>query len=587
MKSFKTLKNDFIANRLQILIGLIALLIVDVLQLFIPRVIKYVIDDLTLGIISPSRLLLYGLEVLILALGIGSFRYIWRYFLLGTARRIEKALRDRFFIHLQTLSSSYFSHTKVGDLMAHATNDIDAVRMSLSLGVVFLMDTIILGVLTIFFMIFIHPKLTLFAILPMPLITLITLLFSRSIHHRFEILQKTFASLTERVREAIAGIRVIKAYVLEERETEKLSHLSQDYIQKNLNVTKVWGMFFPIILFFSNLSMAIVLYLGGKLTIFQSISTGDFVAFMSYLGLLAWPMMALGWAINVIQRGSASMDRLNRIFEETPEISDSSDVIRLGPLKGRIEMRGLTFSPGNGGNPLLQDIHLTVEEGERMVVVGRTGSGKTILCNLVARILEPRQGYLFFDGIEIHEIPLEVLRKSVGYVPQDTFLFLDTIRENIAFGKLDATDKEIEEAARLAQIYDEIMEFPEGTNTVIGEKGITLSGGQRQRIAIARAILMNPPIFILDDALSSVDIQTEERILEGLEKFLQGKTSILITHRIAPLRRADRIIVLEQGRVAEMGDHNTLLSKGGIYTDLYWQRQLEEELEKENSGTLE
>jgi ATP-binding cassette subfamily B protein len=587
MKSFRTLKNDFIANRLQILIGLIALLIVDVLQLFIPRVIKYVIDDLTLGIISPSRLLLYGLEVLILALGIGSFRYIWRYFLLGTARRIEKALRDRLFIHLQTLSSSYFSHTKVGDLMAHATNDIDAVRMSLSLGVVFLMDTIILGVLTIFFMIFIHPKLTLFAILPMPLITLIALLFSRSIHHRFEILQKTFASLTERVREAIAGIRVIKAYVLEERETEKLSHLSQDYIQKNLNVTKVWGMFFPIILFFSNLSMAIVLYLGGKLTIFQSISTGDFVAFMSYLGLLAWPMMALGWAINVIQRGSASMDRLNRIFEETPEISDSSDVIRLGPLKGRIEMRGLTFSPGNGGNPLLQDIHLTVEEGERMVVVGRTGSGKTILCNLVARILEPRQGYLFFDGIEIHEIPLEVLRKSVGYVPQDTFLFLDTIRENIAFGKLDATDKEIEEAARLAQIYDEIMEFPEGPNTVIGEKGITLSGGQRQRIAIARAILMNPPIFILDDALSSVDIQTEERILEGLEKFLQGKTSILITHRIAPLRRADRIIVLEQGRVAEMGDHNTLLSKGGIYTDLYWQRQLEEELEKENSGTLE
>jgi ATP-binding cassette subfamily B protein len=587
MKAFKTLKNNYIENRWRILIGLIALLIVDVLQLFIPRVIKYAIDDLTLGTLSPSSLLLYGLEVLILALGIGSFRYIWRYFLLGTARRIEKALRDRLFIHLQTLSSSYFSHTKVGDLMAHATNDIDAVRMSLSLGVVFLMDTIILGVLTIFFMIFIHPKLTLFAILPMPLITLITLLFSRSIHHRFEILQKTFASLTERVREAIAGIRVVKAYVLEERETEKLSHLSQDYIQKNLNVTKVWGMFFPVILFFSNLSMAIVLYLGGKLTIFQSISTGDFVAFMSYLGLLAWPMMALGWAINVIQRGSASMDRLNRIFEETPEISDSSNVIRLGPLKGRIEMRGLTFSPGNGGNPLLQDIHLTVEEGERMVVVGRTGSGKTILCNLVARILEPRQGYLFFDGIEIHEIPLEVLRKSVGYVPQDTFLFLDTIRENIAFGKLDATDKEIEEAARLAQIYDEIMEFPGGTNTVIGEKGITLSGGQRQRIAIARAILMNPPIFILDDALSSVDIQTEERILEGLEKFLQGKTSILITHRIAPLRRADRIIVLEQGRVAEMGDHNTLLSKGGIYTDLYWQRQLEEELEKENSGTLE
>ncbi len=581
MKVFRTLKNDFIANRRQILIGLLALLVVDVLQLFIPRVIKYAIDDLTSGMISPFGLLFYGLEVFILALGIGGFRYIWRYSLLGAARRIEKALRDHLFIHLQTLSISYFSRTKVGDLMAHATNDIDAVRMALSLGVVFLVDTIILGVLTIFFMIYIHPQLTLFAILPMPLITLITLLFSQAIHHRFEILQKTFASLTERVRESIAGIRVIKAYVLEEREEKKLSQLSQDYVQKNLNVIRVWGMFFPIILFFSNLSMAIVLYLGGRLTILQSISPGDFVAFMSYLGLLAWPMMALGWAINVIQRGGASMDRLNRIFAETPEIFDAREAAWPMPLKGRIDIRGLTFSPGDGGSPLLRNIHLTVEGGERMVVVGRTGSGKTIFCNLLARILEPPKGYLFFDGIEIHEIPLEALRRSIGYVPQDTFLFSDTIRENIAFGKLDATDNEIEEVARLAQIYDEIMGFPEGMNTVIGEKGITLSGGQRQRIAIARAILMDPPIFILDDALSSVDIQTEEGILEGLEKFLKGKTSILVTHRIAPLRRADRIIVLEEGRVAEMGDHKTLLSRGGIYTELYWQRRLEEELEKE------
>ncbi len=587
MRSFKTLENDFIENRWRILIGLIALLIVDVLQLFIPRVIKYAIDDLTLGTVSHFRLLVYGLEVLLLALGIGSLRYVWRYFLLGAARRIEKALRDRLFTHLQTLSLSYFSHTKVGDLMAHATNDIDAVRMAMSMGVVFLVDTIILGVLTIFFMVYIHPKLTLFAILPMPLITLITLLSSRAIHHRFEMVQKTFASLTERVREAVAGIRVIKAYVLEEREEKKLSQLSQDYIQKNLNVIKAWGMFFPIILFLSNLSMAIVLYVGGRLTILQSISTGDFVAFMSYLGLLAWPMMALGWAINVIQRGSASMGRLNRIFGETPEIFDGPGVVRWRPLKGRIDIRGLTFSPGNGGNSLLKDIQLTVNEGERMVMVGRTGSGKTIFCNMVARILESSEGHLFFDGVEIHEIPLEVLRKSIGYVPQDTFLFSDTIRENIAFGRRDATEKEIEEAARLAQIYDEVMGFPEGMNTVVGERGITLSGGQRQRIAIARAILMDPPILILDDALSSVDIQTEERVLEGLENFFRGKTSILVTHRIAPLRRADRIIVLEEGRVVEMGDHQTLLAKGGIYTDLYWQSQLEEELERNSTGTME
>jgi ATP-binding cassette subfamily B protein len=583
MKSFKTLQNDFIENRWRISIGLLALLIVDVLQLFIPRVVKYAIDDLTLGTVSYSRLLVYGLEVLLLAMGIGSLRYVWRYFLLGAARRIEKALRDRLFTHLQTLSLSYFSRTKVGDLMAHATNDIEAVRMAMSMGVVFLVDTIILGVLTIFFMIYIHPKLTLFAILPMPLITLITLLSSRTIHHRFEMVQKTFASLTEGVREAIAGIRVIKAYVLEEREEKKLAQLSQDYIQKNLNVVKVWGMYFPVILFLSNVSMAIVLYWGGKLTILDSISTGDFVAFMSYLGLLAWPMMALGWGVNVIQRGGASMDRLNRIFGETPEILDTPGAIQGRPLKGRIDIKGLTFSAGNGGNSLLRNVTLTVNEGERMVMVGRTGSGKTIFCNLLARILESPKGYLFFDGVEIHEIPLEALRKSIGYVPQDTFLFSDTIRENIAFGKIDATDKEIEEAARLAQIYDEVMGFPEGMNTVVGERGITLSGGQRQRIAIARAILMDPPILLLDDALSSVDIQTEERVLEGLEEFLRGKTSILVTHRIAPLRRADQIIVLEEGQVVEMGDHKTLLAKGGIYTDLYWQSQLEEELEKENN----
>jgi ATP-binding cassette subfamily B protein len=417
----------------------------------------------------------------------------------------------------------------------------------------------------------------------MPLITVITLFFSRTIHDRFEVLQRTFASLTERVRESIAGIRVVKAYVLEEEEKGKLSQLSQDYIRKNVNVTKVWGMFFPIILFLSNLSMVIVLYLGGRLTIFQSISTGDFVAFMSYLGLLAWPMMALGWAINVIQRGAASMDRLNKILKEVPEISDGPKVASSGELKGRIEVKGLTFSAGNGGNRILHDIQLTIPEGERIVIVGRTGSGKTVLCNLLARLLESPQGSLFIDGTEIHRIPLKRLRRSIGYVPQDTFLFSETIRENIAFGRIEAKDQEIEEAARIAQIYDEIMEFPEGMNTVIGERGITLSGGQRQRVAIARALLMNPPIFILDDALSSVDIQTEERILEGLEKSLQGKTTILITHRIAPLRKADRIVVLDEGRVVEIGTHTTLLARGGIYANLYWQRELEEELEREGA----
>ncbi len=583
MKAFRTLKREFMENRTWFLIGLVSLVIVDILQLLIPRVVKYAVDDLTLGVASSSHLLRYGLQILVLALLIGGFRYIWRRLLLGASRRIEKALRDRFFLHLQTLSLSYFSRTKVGDLMAHATNDIEAVRMSIAMGLVFLVDTIILGTLAICFMVYIHPLLTLYSILPMPLITVVTLFFGQEIHQRFEDVQRAFASLTERIRETISGVRVIKAYAQEPYEKERVSGLSREYASRNVKVTRVWGVFLPVIMFFSSFSMVIVLYFGGRLTILQSISLGDFVAFMSYLGMLAWPMAALGWAINMVQRGAASMERLNGILEETPEITDSNEPASVGSLKGEIEMRGLTFVPGNGGNPLLRDIHLSVKRGEKIAIVGRTGSGKTILCNLMVRVLEAPEGTLFLDGIPVRRLPLHVLRNSIGYVPQDTFLFSDTIRENIAFGKLHASQDEIDEAARLAQIYDEIMEFPEGMDTVIGEKGITLSGGQRQRIAIARAIVMDPPIFILDDALSSVDIQTEERILEGLGTFLQGRTSFLITHRAAPLRRADRIVVLDEGRLAELGDHGSLLAKGGIYTELYWRGQLEEEIERENS----
>ncbi|MCX8117255.1 MAG: ABC transporter ATP-binding protein/permease [Desulfobacterota bacterium] len=581
IRSFNTLKEDLFKNRWPILIGLFALIVVDLLQLLIPRVVKWAIDDLASGQGDSSRLLLYGGQILVLALGIGGFRYLWRYLLLGASRRVEMALRERFFSHLQTLSPSYFSRTKIGDLMAHALNDIEAVRMAMALGLVFLVDTIVLGILSLFFMVYIHPLLTFYAVLPMPLIAAVALFFSRTIHRRYEVLQRAFSQLTETVREAIAGIRVIRAYVLEEVEREKLSQVGMDYIQKNVSLTRTWGIFFPLLLFLSNLSLALVLYLGGRLTILFSISAGDFVAFMSYLGMLSWPMMAIGWAINMIQRGAASMGRINRILAETPEISDAPQATFLGPLRGGIEVRGLTVSPKNGGPPILEDVHLNLRPGEKVAIVGRTGSGKTVLCQLLVRMLESPEGTIFYDGHEIHQIPLKVLRSSIGYVPQETFLFSDTVRENIAFGRPEATLKEIEEAARLAQIHDEIKEFPAGLDTVIGEKGITLSGGQRQRIAIARAVLMNAPIFILDDALSSVDLQTEEKILEGLETFLKGRTTLLITHRIAPLRKADRIIVLEKGRVAEMGDHVTLLSRGGLYAKLYWERTMEEEMERD------
>lgn len=581
MRAFKTLQKDLFENRWRILIGLLALLVVDVLQLFIPRIIKFSIDDLTSGEASPRKLLLYGVEIFILALGIGGFRYIWRYYLLGTARKIEKTLRDKLFLHLQSLSPSFFLRSKVGDLMAHSINDIEAVRMALALGVVFLTDTLILGIFTLFFMIYIHPQLTLYAVLPMPLITLVTLFFSRFLHERFENLQKAFAQLTERIRESISAIRVIRAYAQEEWEKKRVSHLSQDYMEKGLKVTQIWGLFFPILLFLSNLSMAIVLYIGGRFTILQSISPGDLIAFMSYLGLLTWPMMALGWAINLIQRGKVSMDRVNQILKERPEIMDPPEVLPLMSLQGRIEIKGLTFKIENHSPPILDHLDLEIQRGEKIVMVGKTGSGKSTFCRLLTRILESPKDSIFYDGIEIHRIPLKVLRSSIGYVPQETFLFSDTLRENITFGNSKATEEEIEEVIRIAQLEEEIRSFPEGLQTMIGEKGINLSGGQAQRVAIARALLLKPAIFILDNALSSVDLQTEERILEGLERFLKGKTLILITHRIAPLQRADRIVVLEKGRIVEMGDHQTLLSKGGIYTKLYWERLMEEELEKE------
>ncbi|MGQ9509049.1 MAG: ABC transporter ATP-binding protein [Thermodesulfobacteriota bacterium] len=581
MKAFSTLKEDFFKHRWNILIGLLALLIVDILQLLIPRIIKFAIDDLISGEVSLRGLSFYGMEIVILALGIGGFRYVWRYHLLGTARKIEKALRDRLFIHLQTLSLSYFFRSKVGDLMARALNDIEAIRMALALGIVFLADTLILGVLTLFFMVYIHPQLTLFSILPMPFITIITMLFSRLLNQRFEVLQKTFGQLTERIRESISGIRVVRAYVQEDWEQKKLSDLSRGYMEKNLKITRIWGLFFPILLFLSNLSLAIILYVGGKLTILQRISPGDLVAFMSYLGLLTWPMMALGWAINIIQRGKASMERVDRILREKPEITDPPNRMSLDSLKGRIEIKGLTFIQENERMPLLDNINLEICEGEKIAIVGGTGSGKSTLCRLMTRILDPPKDSIFYDGVEIHQIPLNVLRGSIGFVPQETFLFSDTIRENITFGRSDASEEKIKEVMRIAQLEEEILSFPNGLDTLVGEKGINLSGGQAQRIAIARTLLMNPKIFILDNALSSVDLQTEERILEGLENFLKGKTFILVTHRSFPLRRADRIFVLDGGRIAEMGDHQSLLEKGGIYTRLYFAKTLEEELESQ------
>jgi ATP-binding cassette subfamily B protein len=582
MGNFRTLKGYFVQHRWRLLAGLVTLLVVDGLQLIIPQVIKWAIDDLTRGGIVQADLVKYALYIAVIALFIGFFRYIWRFMILGTARRIEEALRNRLFSHLQTLSLSFFHETKTGDLMAHATNDIDAVRMAVGMGLVGITDTLVLGASAIVFMILIDPKLTLFAVIPMPFIALVTTRFSGLVHHRFASVQASFSRLTEQVRESLAGIRVVKAFVREEHEKGRLGHIGEEYMGKNLQLIKVWGIFFPLIMLLANLGTVIVLWLGGMETILGTITAGGFVAFMTYLGILTWPMMALGWVINLIQRGSASMGRINKILNTHPEIADQPSLRPISRLKGKIEFRDLTFSYKPGSSPALRGITFQVNPGEFVAIVGRTGTGKTTLCNLIPRVFDPPNGHLFMDGREIHAIPINPLRESIGYVPQDTFLFSTTIRENIVFGNPEASEEKIANAARNAQIDEDIRSFPRGIETVIGEKGITLSGGQKQRVAIARAILLNPHIMILDDALSSVDTQTEGRIWNGLSEILKGKTRIVVSHRLSSIKEADKIIVLDEGEIKEMGDHSSLLFMGGIYAEIYRRQQIEEELDREN-----
>jgi ATP-binding cassette subfamily B multidrug efflux pump len=583
MGNFRTLKDYFVQYRWSLIIGLATLLVVDGLQLIIPQVIRWAIDDLTRGGVVRADLITYGLYIAGIALLIGFFRYFWRYLILGTARRIEEALRNRLFSHLQTLSLGFFQETKTGDLMAHATNDIDAVRMAVGMGLVAITDILVLGASSIVFMVWIDPRLTLFAVIPMPFIALVTTRFSGLVHSRFEDVQASFSRLTERVRESLAGIRVVKAFVQEEKERGRLGQIGEEYVGKNLRLIKVWGMFFPLIMLLANLGTVIVLWLGGRGTIAGTITVGGFVAFMTYLGILTWPMMALGWVINLIQRGSASMGRINKILNTQPEIADLPSVRPLSKLEGRIEFRGLTFSYGAGRAPALKGVTFEVNPGEFVAIVGRTGTGKTTLCNLIPRLFSPPNGHLFLDEWEIHAIPLKTLRGGIGYVPQDTFLFSTTIRENIAFRNPEASEGEIAKAAHISQIDEDIRSFPMGIETVIGEKGVTLSGGQRQRIAMARAILSNPQIMILDDALSSVDTQTEERIWNGLGEILRGKTRIVVSHRLSSIKGADKIVVLDDGEIREMGDHASLLSMGGIYAEIYWRQQIEEELERESS----
>jgi ATP-binding cassette subfamily B protein len=578
--NLKTLKKDFLAEKKSIILGSLALIVCDAQQLIVPIIVGHAADYLALGRIAYARLLLYGAYIVLLACGVGVMRYFWRYFLIGTSFRIEQKLRNRLFEHLQKLSANYYSAAKTGDIMAHATNDIGTVRSAAGFGVVMLVDTLFLGIACTALMFTIDVKLTLYALVPLLVVSLLVWRFDKALRARFERVQEAISEITEQARENFAGIRVVKAYAQEEAEKQKFLFASLGYLKKDMRFALTSGVFGSLVSLCAGSSAAVVLLAGGREVILAQLSIGSFVAFGLYLVMVTWPMMAVGLIVNNLQRGEVSMRRINKILSTEPEIGDRSDAIEK-EISGEIEFRNLTYQYPSAGVPVLRSISLRIPAGRTVAIVGRIGAGKSTLVSLIPRLLEAREGELFIDGIDARKITLASLRTQVACVPQDTFLFSDSIRENIAFGRPEVTDAEIEKVARTVQIHDQIMTFPDRYASLVGERGVMLSGGEKQRIAIARALLTNPKILILDDCFSSVDTDTEEKILREFHVLLRQRTSIIISHRISTVSNADEIIVLEEGAIAERGTHAQLIERGGLYAQIYRRQQIEEEIEKD------
>jgi ATP-binding cassette subfamily B protein len=582
ISAFNLIKPYFVENRAKIAIGLVSLIIVDLLQLFIPRIIKWIVDDLTSFGLDRWQLLSYALFMISIAVFIGLFRYIWRRCLLGTARRVEEGLRNVLFSHLQCLSAAYFNRVKTGDLMAHATNDIQQIRMATGMGMVALNDAIVLGLAAIGFMAYINVTLTAFVLIPMPLIVFSTRFFSKKMHQRYQAVQASFSDLTEVIRERFAGIRIIKAHHRMEEEAVQVEAASRTYVDKNIRLVRILGSFFPMMLFFSNLSLAIVIYLGGRKTILQEITPGDFVAFISYLGLLTWPMMALGWVTNLIQRGRASLDRINLILQTTPDIRDDDNAISIKGVKGHIVFDKVSFSYDAGShheeNAALSQIDLEIRPGSMLGIVGPPGSGKSSLLSLMPRLYDINRGRILIDGHDIRTMKIQNLRSQISFIPQEPFLFAGTIRQNITFGDQTIPESRFTKAVKEAALYDTIKRFPDGLETVVGEKGVILSGGQKQRIALARCLLQDNAILILDDPISQVDLETGTEIINTIRNLTGQKTIIIVSHRLSAVSYADRIITLERGHITESGTHQQLLESNKYYAETYYLQEIEEDL---------
>ncbi len=582
MKNLYTLKKYFVRYKSKLFLGILFIILSNAGSIYIPLIIKNAINSLVEKV-SISTLIYYSIEIVAASIFAGFFRYLIRQMIIVVSREIEYDLREDFWQHIQKLPLRYFQNNSTGNVMAHATNDVNAVRSFLGPAVMYSADTFIRLIIVVSVMISLNASLTFYSLLPLPLLSVIVYKIGKLIHEKFTLIQEKFSELTTKAQENFSGIRVIKSYVREENEINEFRKLSKDFLLRNMNMIKIQAYLQPVLFLITGLSVIIVIWLGGIKIIHGSLNLGDLTAFIAYLGILTWPMIAFGWVINMVQQAEASMKRLNKILSEPYEIEDneSTDHLKVD-ISGEIEFKNVSFQYNENLPYVLNNINLKIPSGTSLAIMGYTGEGKTSLINLIPRLYDCTAGEVLIDGKNVKSIPLKILRTKIGVVQQESFLFSDSIANNISYGLRTFSKDKVINSSKIAHFDKDVETFPNGYETIMGERGITLSGGQKQRACLARAIAIDPKILILDDSFSAVDTNTEEEILKNLKKFMKDRTSIIISHRISTVKDADKIVVLSKGKIIEEGSHEKLISLGGIYADLHYKQLLEKELEELN-----